>query len=202
MQPSTLLLAVLAGAGAVSAQSAGDIGDLVSQVPACALSCILQAATAADCGVADYKCQCAHRTQIQTSVDPCLRKGCSDAQVKRMSFFCLPTPLSSSIRIEREREREKSSLMKSVTSEKKTEVTDITTQICKAVGASTDTASSSGGAKGGSATTGTLETASGAAKTPAQTSSPAQVAGSGAGAPAAAGLAGMGLVALAGAWAL
>ncbi|TPX06729.1 uncharacterized protein E0L32_002225 [Thyridium curvatum] len=164
MQPSTLLLAVLAGAGAVSAQSAGDIGDLVSQVPACALSCILQAATAADCGVADYKCQCAHRTQIQTSVDPCLRKGCSDAQVKQ--------------------------------------VTDITTQICKAVGASTDTASSSGGAKGGSATTGTLETASGAAKTPAQTSSPAQVAGSGAGAPAAAGLAVMGAVALAGAWAL
>ncbi len=76
MQFKTLFVAALAGF--VAAQ---DINTLISEIPSCALTCLLTGASDAGCGTSDYACQCSNQSTIQTSAEPCLTKACSTSDI-------------------------------------------------------------------------------------------------------------------------
>lgn len=92
MQFKVVLVSALVGT--VAAQSTTGIPALVSQIPSCALSCIIKAAESSGCGVTDYGCQCGKAAAIQAAVQPCIVPACSAAD--QASKFIVPCLLCTS----------------------------------------------------------------------------------------------------------
>jgi hypothetical protein len=57
---------------------AASIADLVAQIPACAVTCVAEASTAAGCGITDYECQCGPKKEdITSGATPCVLGACT-----------------------------------------------------------------------------------------------------------------------------
>ncbi|OAQ96393.1 hypothetical protein LLEC1_04245 [Akanthomyces lecanii] len=71
---------VLAAAGLVAAQ----LPD-ISQVPQCAITCLLPALTSTGCSLTDLSCACKAENQekIRSQATPCLEKGCSKEDLQK-----------------------------------------------------------------------------------------------------------------------
>lgn len=69
---STIVISVL-----VALSAAANTQDLVSQIPACAKTCLNNAAKNAGCDVSDIKCQCEKLIQMTGDARPCISSGCS-----------------------------------------------------------------------------------------------------------------------------
>ncbi|KAI0151528.1 hypothetical protein BJ166DRAFT_391874 [Pestalotiopsis sp. NC0098] len=63
----------------VAAVVADDITSLVTQVPDCALTCLVTGASDIGCTVTDYDCQCSKASELQASAGPCIQEACSSA---------------------------------------------------------------------------------------------------------------------------
>jgi len=75
MQFKTLVVAAFFGL----ATAAVDPSTIISQIPSCALTCLLTGAASANCDVTDYACQCKNFDAIQKTVAPCVQGACSTA---------------------------------------------------------------------------------------------------------------------------
>jgi hypothetical protein len=53
--------------------------DILTQVPTCALSCLLTGAGKVGCPITDYACQCEHAAELQNAAGPCIESACSTA---------------------------------------------------------------------------------------------------------------------------
>ncbi|TQV93431.1 hypothetical protein V2A60_010162 [Cordyceps javanica] len=71
---------VLAAAGLVAAQ----LPD-ISNVPQCAITCLLPALTSTGCSLTDLSCACKSENQdkIRSQATPCLEKGCSKDDLQK-----------------------------------------------------------------------------------------------------------------------
>jgi hypothetical protein len=69
-----------------------DVGPIISQTPQCAYSCLEQAVASANCGTADFACQCnsANLGPITTKANLCLTAnstcGAQDISSASISF--------------------------------------------------------------------------------------------------------------------
>ncbi|KAL8403457.1 hypothetical protein RB594_008643 [Gaeumannomyces avenae] len=77
---STLVLAAIA-----STAAADDVGSLVSQIPACALPCFVEASTSSGCSVTDYKCMCNNILQVQKAAAGCLATSCEVEDLAKLA---------------------------------------------------------------------------------------------------------------------
>ncbi|CRK09772.1 hypothetical protein HYQ45_003092 [Verticillium longisporum] len=66
----------------VALARAQDVTSIISQIPSCALNCLSQGISSADCSISDFTCICSKFDSIQASVQPCLASSqCSETQV-------------------------------------------------------------------------------------------------------------------------
>ncbi|KAI1840759.1 hypothetical protein JX266_013033 [Neoarthrinium moseri] len=65
----------------VASVAAQDINSLITQVPTCALSCLLNAGAQVGCDTTDYSCQCSKADALKQAVEPCLAKSCSAEEI-------------------------------------------------------------------------------------------------------------------------
>jgi hypothetical protein len=72
MQFKSLALSLL-----VAVATADDITQLVTQIPSCALTCLVTAAASVNCAITDYSCQCSNASALQASATPCVQSACS-----------------------------------------------------------------------------------------------------------------------------
>ncbi|KAE9366760.1 hypothetical protein N431DRAFT_429564 [Stipitochalara longipes BDJ] len=74
---SSILLCALSAFTLISAQDLSHETDsqLAAQLPSCVLPCDKAAIASVGCGETDYACHCAHSTQLQSIVVPCLQNS-------------------------------------------------------------------------------------------------------------------------------
>ncbi|ETS81142.1 hypothetical protein PFICI_06144 [Pestalotiopsis fici W106-1] len=75
MQFKTVAISLFVAVAAAS----DDITSLVTQVPDCALTCLITGASDIGCTVTDYTCQCSKAAELQASAGPCIDAACSTA---------------------------------------------------------------------------------------------------------------------------
>lgn len=61
------------------AAASDDVTTLLTQVPDCALTCLITGASDIGCTVTDYTCQCSKAAELQASAGPCIDSACSTA---------------------------------------------------------------------------------------------------------------------------
>ncbi|KAI8944134.1 hypothetical protein F4801DRAFT_247032 [Xylaria longipes] len=62
--------------------AAGHMGDLVSQMPACARKCLDEDSKKAGCAIDDHRCQCTKIPGIADGSAPCISTGCGSEDQK------------------------------------------------------------------------------------------------------------------------
>ncbi|KAN0092195.1 hypothetical protein V8E51_018042 [Hyaloscypha variabilis] len=74
---SSMLLFALAAFTLISAQNISQETDsqLAAQIPSCALACDTSAIASVGCGETEYAFHCAHSSQLQSLVVPCLQNS-------------------------------------------------------------------------------------------------------------------------------
>ncbi|PMD33942.1 hypothetical protein L207DRAFT_517958 [Hyaloscypha variabilis F] len=83
---SSILLCALSAFTLISAQNLSQETDsqLAAQIPSCALACDTAAIASVGCGETEYACHCAHSSQLQSLVVPCLQNSstCTTADLE------------------------------------------------------------------------------------------------------------------------
>lgn len=72
------------------AAASDDVTTLLTQVPDCALTCLITGASDIGCTVTDYTCQCSKAAELQASAGPCIDSACSTADQESTSSFPFP----------------------------------------------------------------------------------------------------------------
>jgi hypothetical protein len=67
---------------------ATDIATILSQLPKCAVKCLVEGASEHGCAPTDYVCQCSKTAEITRTVSPCMiRAGCDLEDLGGMDDF-------------------------------------------------------------------------------------------------------------------
>ncbi|KAM0809183.1 hypothetical protein AB5N19_09526 [Seiridium cardinale] len=61
----------------VAVAAADSVDQLVTQIPSCALTCLISGSSKVGCAVTDYACQCNNASALQDDVTPCVSSSCS-----------------------------------------------------------------------------------------------------------------------------
>lgn len=54
-----------------------DVNSILTQVPACALPCLIEGASAVGCDATNYACQCGKADQLTQAAGSCVDTSCS-----------------------------------------------------------------------------------------------------------------------------
>ena len=89
IRPAIIALVCFCAAPTAANTTPQEITQLEESLPICAVSCIIQGATAHNCTLSDFRCSCNHISVNVRNVLPCLvRAGCNLTELIS-TFFVL-----------------------------------------------------------------------------------------------------------------
>lgn len=85
MQFTTL---VLSGFLSLAVAQSSDVSSLISELPSCGQTCLVNGAAAANCEATDYSCQCDNQDAIIANSTSCILSACSVSDISSKLLCC------------------------------------------------------------------------------------------------------------------